>query len=216
MTDDDLALFRLLGLPRDTDVAHLRYAYEQHVADAVRSHNHVRALQLSRAFDALGTDAKRSVYSGAGTRAPRFATNETRRQRPAVRFRSVAALVAVPALFVAVGAFALSRTNHPPTAQQPVFIGSTSTPAALSSVPARTLPPVVPATRVAATPTVTPMPGEVVLPGDEFLRVPLDWPTRSDGGIYLACDAPAGVGLTLEARPGNVLQCPLGSHLVRY
>jgi hypothetical protein len=57
----------------------LRAAYEQAMRDAVKTGNHQRALELSRAFDALPADTRNRIYPHSTTSLP-FAT--VGRQRP--------------------------------------------------------------------------------------------------------------------------------------
>jgi hypothetical protein len=240
---DERDLYGLLGLPHDTDIAHLRYVYEQHVADAVRSRNTARALQLSRAFDALGGDARRAMYSGAGTRTPRFAAMEPRprvqaRQRsdrhavpdqdnwrygllPRPRF--VVALVGVPLAFIGTVALLSPHALDPDSQAAGSFTQSAAVaaPTAKTSstrVSSATSYPV----RVAQAPfvnvplsTVPAMPGERVPAGYIYVRVPGDWPTGPEGVLDLACQGPTGMSLNFRARPGDVFMCPAGGHLVQ-
>jgi hypothetical protein len=241
---DERDLYGLLGLPHDTDIAHLRYVYEQHVADAVRSHNTARALQLSRAFDALSGDVRRAMYSGAGTRAPRFAAKEPRPRvqarrrfdRHAVpdqdgwwhgvlpRPRFVVALVGVPLAFIGAAALLSPQALHPDSQVAGSFTQAVAvaapmaktSPAPVSSATGSTVP-------VARAPfvdvplsTVPAMPGERVPAGYIYVRVPSNWPTGPEGVLDLACQGPTSMSLNFRARPGDVFMCPAGGHLVQF
>ncbi len=60
-------MYVLLELPTNVSADRLRYVYEQHVADAARSQDHRRLLQLSRAFDGLPPSVREAMYPKMST-----------------------------------------------------------------------------------------------------------------------------------------------------
>jgi hypothetical protein len=105
-------LYRLLGVPTDTDVAHLRAAYEGAVAAAANRHAWARATQLSAAFDRLPHDVRLALFPGRMRSASRWETfpddrqaagNRARRGGRRVRWRVVFSTVLAVALLVLAG-----------------------------------------------------------------------------------------------------------------
>jgi hypothetical protein len=187
-------LYGLLGLPRDVSPDRLRHQYEQRMAEAVRSHDHVRALALSKAFDALPLAARRSIYSGTGQPAPRPGHQREFEVRPMaagvrqprVRKRFIVALILVIAGPLVVGAIVKLRRE-----------ASNGTPPAPPAVaPA----PIVPV-------TVTRSVGVPIL----MAQVPMDAPTQANGRVLVGCPSPDGRSITYSyGYRGQYVSCGPG------
>ena len=228
---DRTELHRLLGLPRHLPADELRCAYEQAMKTATRAGNMHRAMQLLKAFEGL-SDPRRGQFYGRPISSPsrpmpgtstvtspaaRAARRRSSRppRRPRERkygmarwARLLVYLVIAPAAIVGI----VESRLHPMQDASPGYA-----PAMEQTSAAPILEPVSTASSPAlGSASTLPLNSTQTVPaGYVLLRVPSGWPVRPDGTVWLLCDTPTGIGLTQQARPGSVLICPAGSHVIR-
>jgi hypothetical protein len=110
-------LYALLGIPADTDIEHLRHAYDSAVAAAASRHDWSRANELSAAFDRLPASTRLAIYPGRERNARRWdaSTGASAARapgtsvRPPIRWRIVLSSVVAVALMAVIGASALHQ-----------------------------------------------------------------------------------------------------------
>jgi hypothetical protein len=225
-------IYRLLGLPLDTDVEHLRAAYEGAVAAATARADWTRAGELSAAFDALPRQMRLAVYSGRDRNAPRWqptppaaktpARGRARGRaqcRPRSRRRLLPRIVLAGfSVILSFGALATWLTRHPASDQ--AVIAPPRTPAPAAALRTEGLPPIRPAqgrtthtaarpTRAAA-PTWSPM--RALYPGSGEVLVPHNAITDARGLAEVMCpdDFAGSSWRIVKALPGQHFTCPSG------
>jgi hypothetical protein len=194
----------MLGLPPGTAVDRLRYAYEQHMADAVRSHDHARALSLSRAFDALGATDRSAIYSRVGRpgqdSSPAHSRSTpsipARKVEPVLRMRFLVAVVAAPAALILIGSLIVNHAQPTPIAPMRPGMPLAAVTTAKVQTPAAPPP--------QATMTVTQSVSTPVF----LIEVPLTAPTEANGMVRIGCEAPDGKSVSYSyAHRGQYVSC---------
>lgn len=216
-------IFDLLGLPADTDVEHLRHAYEGAVGAATARGDWMCATELSRAFDQLPRQVRLAMYSGRDRDAPRWTsgkqhhtsrTRRLRRSRPGRSGRMRRILLAGVSAILSLVAVESWLIPHPPT-NPPV-----ATLAGPAAVPMPTPIPASHSPRRSRRHTHRPFrplkatwsPMRALYPGSGEVRIPAHAIVDASGHTHVLCPnrANGSAWRRVTAMPGQYFTCPSG------
>lgn len=224
------SIFDLLGLSPDTDVEHLRHAYENAINAATTRGDWRRATELSSAFDQLSREVRIAVYSGRDRDAPRWTSTPGRPAARAAKWpgsrahgrshrvgRIALLAVSATASLVAIASWLILRSPASPTiptlASPPATVMRSPMPHPASPMPRnakrrdRRL-----VRRRARSVRATWSPMQALYPGSGVVRIPSDAILDARGRAHVLCPSgPNGSSWRLiMARPRQYFICPSG------